>query len=87
MTHLLLMDDLKVYARNPIGLVDRVSRVVGMELGLRKCTVAHVASGRLTTGEDFILPEDRHISAVANGNTYRSLGIEQVFKPDLKRRM
>ena len=90
MTHLLFMDDLKVYARSPttletaLGVVDRVSRAVGMELGLRKCAVAHVASGRLTTGEDFILPEDRHISAVTNGNTYRYLGIEQVFKPDLK---
>ena len=92
MTHL-FMDNLKVYARNPraletaLGVVDRVSCAVGMELGLRKCAVAHLASGRLTIREDFILLEDRHISAVANGSTYRYLGIEHVFKPDLKRRM
>ena len=83
MTHL-FMDDLKVYTRNPraletaLGVVNRVSCAVGMELGLQKCAVAHLASGRLTTREDFILLEDRHISAVANGNTYRYLGIEHV---------
>ena len=43
MTHLLFMDDLKVYVRDEramkkaLSLVDRVSKVVGMELGLRKC--------------------------------------------------
>ena len=47
-SHLFFMDDLKVYAKNASALldaletVDRVSRAVGMELGLRKCTVAHV---------------------------------------------
>ena len=77
MTHLLFMDDLKVYARRSraletaLDVVDRMSRAVGMELGLWKCTVAHVASGKLSAGEDFILPEDGHISAVTNRKTYR----------------
>ena len=77
MTHLLFMDDLKVYAQRSrvletaLGVVDRVSRAVSMELGLWKWEVSHVASGKLTAGEDFILPEDGHISAVTNGKTYR----------------
>ena len=29
-------------------------------------------------------PENRYISAVASSNAYGYLGIEQVFKPDLK---
>ena len=59
MTHLLFMDDLKVYARRSraletaLGVVDRVLRAVGMELGLWKCAVAHVASGKLTAGTHF----------------------------------
>jgi len=32
---------------NTLGVVDRVSRVVGMEFGLRKCVVAHIEQGKL----------------------------------------
>lgn len=42
LTHLLFMDDLKVYTRAPgraLKVLDRVSRAVGMELGLQKCAV------------------------------------------------
>ena len=46
-THLLFMDDLKVYAAGKVALertlslVIRVSQAIGMELGLDKCAVAH----------------------------------------------
>ena len=89
-THLYFMDDLKVYASGADALattletVDRVSRAVGMELGLRKCAVAHVKGGKLVDKEDFLLPEERTIEQVARGGTYKYLGIEQLFKPDHK---
>ena len=52
-THLLFMDDLKIYARDEramkkaLSLVDRVSKAVVMELGLRKCAVANIIRGKL----------------------------------------
>ena len=65
------MDDLKAYARNSyelgvtLEIVDRVSRAVGMEVGLRKCAVAHLCKVRYTAGEDYLLPEDRKIELSA----------------------
>ncbi len=50
-THLMYMDDLKVYAENResleevVRLVEEVSWAIGMELGLRKCAVAHMVHG------------------------------------------
>ena len=47
-THLMYMDDLKVYEESPEKLVDTVavvedvSTAIGMTLGLRKCAVAHM---------------------------------------------
>ena len=79
-----------MYARNSHELgttletVDRVSRAVGMELGLRKCAVAHIRKGRYVAGEDYLLPEERKIECVSSAGTYRYLGVEQVFKPDHK---
>ena len=87
-THLFFMDDLKVYARNSdilgdtLRVVDRVSRAVGMELGLRKCAVAHVKRGKYVGGENYLLPEERKIERVAQGGTYWYLGIEQLFRAD-----
>ena len=53
-----------------------------MELGLRKCAVAHMVKGKVVQCEDFLLPEDKTIAAVTRGETYRYLSIEQVFKSD-----
>ena len=72
-THLFFMDDLKVFAdsgdalRDTLRVVDRVSLAVGMELGLRKCAVAHINRGRYVNREDYLLPEERRIERVAQG--------------------
>ena len=56
-THLFFMDDLKMYAESQetlgdtLGVMDRVSHVVGMELGLRKCAVPHVRHGKVVDGK------------------------------------
>ena len=89
MTHLLLMDDLKVYARDEramkkaLSLVDRVSKAVGMELGLRKCAVANIKRGKLQEAGALALSDDRTVPAARKDDPYRYLGVEQVIEPAL----
>ena len=88
-THLLLMDDLKVYARDEramkkaLSLVDRVSKAVGMELGLRKCAVANIKRGKLQEAGALALSDDRTVPAARKDDPYRYLGVEQVIEPAL----
>ena len=85
-THLFFMDDLKVYAENQevlgdtVKVADRVSHVVGMELGLQKCAIVHIKCGKVVDRENYLLPEEWMNERVAQGGTYQYLGIEQVFK-------
>ena len=53
-----------------------------MELGLRKCAVAHVQHGRYVSGENYLFPEERTIKRVPQGGAYKYLGIEQLFTAD-----
>ena len=86
------MDDLKIYARDErvmkkaLFLVDRVSKAVGMELGLQKCAVANILKEKLQEGGALALSdsEDRTVPAASKGDPYRYLGVEQVIQPDLK---
>ena len=87
-THSFFMNDLKVYATGERALkvalstVDRISQAVGMELGLKKCGMAHVRRGKLVDGGPAALDDGREIPAVNKGNPYKYLGIEQAFEPD-----
>lgn len=86
-TFCLCMDNLKVCTKGPRALgkalkvIGRVLWTVGMELGLWKCVVVQINKEKCVLAKDYSLLEDRRVSAVANGKTYRCLGIEQVFKP------
>ena len=88
-THTLFMDDLKAYSKGPaalermLKLIDRVSKAVGMQLGLTKCAVAHIRKGQDYDGGSAKLPDQRTVLAARAGNPYKYLGIEQVFEPDL----
>ena len=84
-THLLFMDDLKVFEQSKAELestlevVGKLARVVGMYLGVGKCAVAHIRAGRVqqlggATSDSEDINE-------LNGKSYRSLGVEQVFGP------
>ena len=71
------------YAQNYAGIIGR--SLVRMELGLRKCAVAHVKRGKYISGEDCLLPEEWKIEQVSQGGTYNQyLRIEQVFQSDHK---
>ena len=82
-THLLFMDDLKVFERSQEDLeaavegVVGLSTAVGMTLGAGKCAVAHLRAGRLRQkgGVEFQGDDIEEIS----GSTYRYLGIEQMI--------
>ena len=51
LTHIMFVDDLKVYAEgkkeldDTIKVVEGVSRALGMGMGLKKCAVAHMVQG------------------------------------------
>lgn len=65
-------------------LVDRVARAVGMELGLRKCAVAHRDKEGSVTRKGVDLNADREVRALQGPeDTYRYLGVEQYMSPDL----
>ena len=61
LTHLMFMDDLKVYSEATpelqlaVQLVEDVSKALGMELGTRKCAVIHMSKGRLQERGDLTL--------------------------------
>ena len=84
------MDDLKVYARDEramkkaLFLMDRVSKAVGMEVGLWKCAIVNILKGKVQDEGALALSEDRTIPTASKGDLYRYLGVEQVIEHDLK---
>ena len=82
MTHLLYMDDLKLYASNASRLeevvrtVEKVSGELGMRLGLRKCAVLHMVGGRVVGRGDLRLSSDETMPGLNLGETYRYLGLD-----------
>ena len=70
-THQLFMDNLKIYSQgrrelsSAVNVVERVSKAIGMEFGLRKCAVAHMV-GQDIHVEDHILPEERVIGSLTH---------------------
>ena len=89
-SHMLYMDDLKVYAETPAALnetlsvVDRVASAVGMKLGLKKCGTAHLKKGKVLPGPDNPNPEPDSMRCLSPQDTYRYLGIDQLFETDDK---
>ena len=84
-THLLFMDDLKVFEESKAELestlevAEGLARVVGMSLGVRKCAVAHLRAGvpRRLGGAT---SSDGEIEELGE-RSYRYLGVEQVIGP------
>jgi len=87
LTHILYMDDLKLFTRDKDALedmmkvVDEGSQAIGMSLGLRKCGVAHMTSGKRKFRGSLTLEGQRQVRKMENGETYKYLGIAQVFAP------
>ncbi|KAL0841160.1 hypothetical protein ABMA28_014906 [Loxostege sticticalis] len=81
-THLLYMDDLKLYAdkvTNMSGLLDKTtefSRDIKMDLGLDKCKKLNIVKGKIVVG-DYSLGEEECIAAMKKGEIYKYLGYNQ----------
>ena len=82
------MDDLKVYTYSKWGLstmvnvVERVSKAIGMELDLRKCALAHMVVHDIHV-KDHTLAGESAIDSLTQGDVYRYMGIEEMFKHSL----
>eukprot|EP00794_Sanderia_malayensis_P009458 gene9458-biopygen7807 len=85
-SHLLYMDDLKVYLptqkdlEKAIRVVERASRAIGMELGLRKCAIAHRNNrGQVEVHEE--AESSYHgIPLLKEEDCYKYLGLQQLFR-------
>ena len=55
MSHLLYMDDLKIYAGGSDKLmecVEKTSNAIGIRFGVRECGTAHMQKGKVLAGPD-----------------------------------
>ena len=88
MSHLLYMDDLKIYAGGPDKLreamecVEKTSNAIGMRFGVRKCGTAHMQKGKVLAGPDNPECSEESIRSLEKGTTYKYLGLEQLFEVD-----
>ena len=88
MTHLFYMDDQKLFAPNTaalhrcLDLVYEVSEAIGMQLGLKKCAMAHIsATGPKGQTIDWEEPFSG-ITSLGGTETYRYLGTDQLMGID-----
>ena len=81
----MFVDDLNVYARDRgslaevVSVVEEVSGAMGMELGLRKCAVAHMIRGKKVMDGEIKMESGKEISEIEEGEVYRYLGVAQRF--------
>ena len=83
--HLLFVDDLKLYASNKdkmhrlISIVKDFSDDISMEFGLEKCKIINLVRGKVqTTAEGYPINENQVISELADGDSYKYLGMLQL---------
>ena len=80
-SHLLFMDDLKLYANNDSNLkillevVREYSEDVRMGFGLDKCNKLTIKNGKTVPSDDIILTNNESIKALDNTEVYKYLGM------------
>ncbi|EEB19129.1 reverse transcriptase, putative [Pediculus humanus corporis] len=97
-THMLYMDDLKIYAKNEEELnkmlrtVQTFSSDINMKFGLEKCARINIVRGKLKQKQNIEDSEEELIKELDPGSSYKYLGIEENFgiankeiKPRLKK--
>lgn len=81
-SHLLYMDDVKLYAGNQkqlnnlINITHNFSKDIHMEFGMEKCKALKIEKGKIING-DMVLPNGDIIQAMEEGETYKYLGYQQ----------
>ena len=85
-THLLFVDDLKLYAKseNKISVVTKKVKEmyedIGMSWGLEKCASLHVVRGKVSKSEDLPMGAKDSISVMEASDKYKFLGKYENFE-------
>lgn len=89
LTHLLYVDDLKLYAKSAqqleqlLGITERFSKDIGMEFGISKCKTLCINRGKIEK-IDYKTDNDKIITHLNETETYKYLGIQQAKRIDHK---
>ena len=90
LSHLLYMDDLKLYAEDEkgldilLGIVHTFSTDIGMDFGLDKCAICVIKKGKNIKSPDKEISEGKFIHDLEDDSTYKYLGIEENSKIEHK---
>ena len=90
LSHLLYMDDLKLYAEDEkgldilLGIVHTFSKDIGMDFGLDKCAICVIKKGKKIKSPDKEISEGKFIHDLESDATYKYLGIEENAKIEHK---
>lgn len=82
-SHLIYMDDLKLYAKNEqelkklLNVVHKYSNDINMKFGLDKCAKAYFERGNLKERENLFIDGDTEINDLQRVGMYRYLGVEE----------
>ncbi|KAM3959727.1 uncharacterized protein ACR2FA_006251 [Aphomia sociella] len=82
-SHLLYMDDLKLFASKRqdltklLEITQDFSNSIRMEFGVDKCAVLHVQRGRVMNSESIQLPENICLRSLSEVETYKYLGMSE----------
>ena len=82
-SHLLYMDDLKLYGKNDeqlqglVEIVKRISDDIGMEFGLDKCAKVTFKRGKIISASNIDLDINTTIKELDHEGMYKYLGIEE----------
>ena len=91
LTHLMFMDDLKVYSESALELQEAVQKVeevavaLGMELWLRKCATVNMNKGWLQGRGDLTLNSGAEILELDDQSSYRYLGVQQLIRVEMSK--
>ena len=84
--HLLFMDDLKLHSQSEKGLDSLVQTVcvfsedIGMEFGIKKCSMLVMEKGKIVKSVGIELPDGTVIKSSQEGESYQYLGILEADK-------
>ena len=82
-SHLLYMDDLKLYAKTReelellVNTVRTYSEDIGMEFGIDKCAILTMQRGKITESEGITMPDKNVINQIKTEEAYKYLGVLQ----------
>ncbi|CAB3227168.1 unnamed protein product [Arctia plantaginis] len=84
-SHLLYMDDLKLFASsssilmNLLEITKTFSKCIRMEFGVDKCAIMHVKRGRVVESDRLELSDSTHFTCLSANETYKYLGMSQAL--------